>query len=326
MTGHDHGHHQAAGRTVALNLAVNIGLTLAKWTAFLLTGSPSLFGEAAHSTADTLNPVLLWTGHRRGPRPKCDRHPWGHGRETFFWSLVAAEVMLVLGAGLTAWRGLTALLTGQSPEYSPWSLGIMVFALLAELTTFTLAYRRLKAANGGRPAAGLGRSRDTVLLGVLLENGVDALGVVLALTGFGLFALTGQAVWDALFSLAIAAVLGVSSVFLIRRNRSLLVGEAAPPETAAAIARALRARAGLTEIVEITAVVRGPEEIHCRLRLRLDRERFVTGWCSGPAAEPYLAGDPVRWCLELTVRDLAAIRDAVRAAVPDITMVDIELT
>jgi len=325
MSGHDHGRPDGTGLTIALNLAVNLALTAAKWIAFLLTGSPSLFGEAAHSTADSLNPILLWIGFQRGRRPKDARHPFGHDRETFFMSLIAAEAMFILGACLTAWRGIATLISGDKPDFSPWSLGIMIFALAAEGFTFTLAYRKLKRENGGRAVAGLAKSRNTVLLGVLLENGVDTLGVVLAFLGFGLFALTGQPVWDALFSLAIAALLTASSVFLIVRNRSLIVGEAASPEVAAEIAAALAGRPAIAEVVSITAVIRGSDKIHCRLRLRLNQELFVDGWCSGPAAKPYLAGDPVRWSLDRVVRELADVKNAVRGQVRDLASVEIEL-
>ena len=323
MSGHHHDHGGTA-KTVAFNLAVNLFLTLAKWLAFALTGSPSLFGEAAHSTADSLNPILLWTGHRRGQRPKDGRHPFGHSRETFFWSLVAAQLMLLVGSLLTAYRGTLAIMTGAKPDYSPWSLGIMAFALLAESCTLTLAWRKINRERGANLAEKIGGSHDTVLLGVLLENGVDALGVILAFAGFGLFVLTGEPLWDAAFSLLIALTLFVSSVFLINRSRSLLTGEAAPADTVAEIRRALAGRAGIAEILEITAVLYGSERVHCRLRLRLDAEWFADRWCSGPASQPYLAGDPVLWTLQAVRAELAGIKAAVRAGAPEVRSVEIE--
>jgi len=324
MSGHHHDHGDGTGKTVAFNLAVNLVLTAGKWLAFALTGSPSLFGEAAHSTADSLNPIVLWVGHRRGRRPKDAEHPFGHGPETFFWSLIAAEVMFLLGACLTAWRGIATLVGGDRPDYSPWSLGIMGFALLAEGTTFALAYRKMRQESGGKIIEGLKSSRNTVLMGVLLENSVDSLGVLLAFAGFGLFALTGQPVWDALFSLAIAAVLATSSIFLIVRNRSLLVGEAAPAEVVEAVAAALRERPAVAEVVGITAVVRGPELIHCRLRLRLDPGAFIDGWRGQPGSHLRLDGAPVRWTLGEIAREAAAIKQLVRERVHDVSYVEIE--
>lgn len=323
MSGHhDHG-GDGTGKTVIVNLAVNVGLTAAKWLAFALTGSPSLFGEAAHSTADSLNPVLLWTGHRRGQLPKDERHPFGHGRETFFWSLVSAQMMLIIGACLTAWHGVETIVTGRGPEFSAWSLGIMAAALLAEGTTLTMAYRRLKRERGHGLVDKISSSNNTVLLGILMENGVDALGVVLASAGYGLFVLTGSVLCDAVCSLLIAAVLAASSLFLINRNRSLIVGEASRPEVIEAIAAAAK-RPSVREVVSVTAVMRGPDHVHCRLRLRLDNEWFVSGWCGGPSARPYLAGDPVRWCLTTLEQELAAIRGEIRRQVPEVSSLEIE--
>lgn len=269
---HDHGHDRT-GWTVALNLTVNLGLTVAKWFAYVLTGSPSLFGEAAHSTADSLNPIFQWIGHRRGQRPACPDHPHGHGRETYFWSLLAALLMLTLGAGFTAWHGIETMLTGRAPERSFVSLAIMAVALMAEGYTFFRAWRELKR-EGDSFWKRLRQSRNTVLLGILLENFVDTIGVVLAFAGFGLYWLTGNPYVDAVFSLLIAVVLLCSSLFLVARNRSLLVGESVG---AAERQRLLQAatHAIVAEVLELEAVAQGPDEVAVRLRVRLHRGRLV---------------------------------------------------
>jgi cation diffusion facilitator family transporter len=323
MSGHhDHG-GDGTGKTVILNLAVNVGLTIAKWLAFLLTGSPSLFGEAAHSTADSLNPILLWTGFRRGHRPKDERHPFGHGRETFFWSLISAQMMLLIGSCLTAWHGIETIITRRGPEFSAWSLGIMAAALLAESVTLTMAYRRLQRERGAGLMEKISGSNNTVLLGILMENGVDAMAVVLAFAGYGLFVLTGNVLCDAVCSLLIALVLAASSLFLINRNRSLLIGEKARPEIAEAIAAAA-SRPSVKEVVGVTAVMRGPDHVHCRLRLKLNDEWFVDGWCCGPSAKPYLAGDPIRWCLKHLETEIADIKHDIRRRVPEVSSLEIE--
>lgn len=319
---HDHG---GTGRTVIVNLAVNVVLTLAKWTAFACSGSPSIFGEAAHSTADSLNPLLLWIGHSRGRRPGCPRHPAGHGRETYFWSLIAAIVMLLVGSFLTAWHGIGMIVSGEAPEFSPLSFGIMTFALLAVSFNVVLAWRRLRLERGDGALDKIKGSRNTVLLGILLENGVDALAVLFAYAGFGLYLLTGEPLWDAAFSLLIAALLAVSSLFLIGRNRSLITGEAAPAEIVEAVAAALRACPAVAEVASVTAVIRGPEEVHCRLRLRLDPEVFVRGWNEYQPRIPGMPGAAVRWTLEALARETAGIERTVRERVRDVASVEIEL-
>ncbi len=324
MSGH-HDHGGGTGRTVVFNLTVNLVLTAAKWLAFGLTGSPSLFGEAAHSTADSMNPILLWIGHRRGERPASRRHPFGHGRETFFWSLIAALVMLTVGSFLTAWHGIDTIVTGRAPDYSPWSLGIMIFALAAESCTFTLAWLRLRKEQGEGIVGKIRGSRNTVLLGILLENGVDTLAVILALGGFGLFLLTGNPLWDAVFSLLIAATLACSSVFLIGRSRSLISGETAPETAIEAIRAAAAGCPSVREVLSVSAAAAGPERFVCRLRLRLDGEALNRRWGDGPAGSLAYAEEPVRWTVKAVARECEAVRAAVRLAVPEAADVDIEL-
>jgi divalent metal cation (Fe/Co/Zn/Cd) transporter len=121
---------------------------------------------------------------------------------------------------------------------------------------------------------GLRKSHNMVLLGVLLENGVDSLGVILAFTGFGLFALTGNPLWDALFSLAIAATLATSSIFLLIRNGSLLIGEAVDRQETEKIARVISGHPAVTELTSIYALVMSPGEFRCHAHLRLDYRRL----------------------------------------------------
>jgi len=233
--------------------------------------------------------------------------------------------MLLLGAGLTAYHGIRTIITGERPDYSPWSLGIMVFALAAEGFTLFLSWKKIQQERGATLADKIRGTRDTVTLGILLENGVDALAVLLAFLGFGLFALTGQPLWDAAFSLAIAALLATSSLFLINRNRSLLVGETAAAETVAEIVAAADSHQAVAEIVAVTTVMLDTDLVHCRLRLRLRSDGFVDRWCSGPAARPYLAGDPVTWTLSELTDELSSLRSAIKTSVPEVESVDIEI-
>lgn len=328
MSGHHHGHgcgHDHSGetkKTVILNLIVNLTLLAAKWVAYFLTGSPSLFGEACHSAADSANPAFLWIGYRRGRRPQDADHPFGHGRETFFWSIIAALVMLVVGSFLTAYHGIETIVSGEAPDYSPWSLGIMAFALLAEGYTVTLAFRRLLKEQGQGIFGRIRGSRNTVLLGVLLENAVDASGVLLAFTGFGLYLLTGNPLWDAGFSLAIAALLATSSLFLINKSRSLLMGEAVSPETVEAVRRAVLTRPAVAEITGLKAVTLDSEDFRCHVTVRLESRWFCD---AAQVRDWHCYHQPIRWTLEQVTAEVAAIRAAVIASVPHAAEVDVEL-
>lgn len=318
--GHDHG--SGTGKAVSVTLIVNLLITAAKWFAFAITRSPSLFGEAVHSTADSMNPIVLWIGHRRSGRPAHRRHPLGHGREAFFWSLIAAELMLVVGAVLTARHGIETIVTGHVPRPSVFALGVMAFAAAGEALSLAVVWRRMrKDMRGG---ARLRDSGNPLLLGLLIENGADILGVLLALSGYGLYMLTGAALWDGCFSLAIAALLAVSSLFLINRSRSLIIGEAAPAEIERTVVRTLRARRSIAEVRRVVTMLRGPEDIGCLVALRWDPDWFAARWraAASSAAQPQF---PVTWLFVLTRAETESIKEEVRAAAPGISQLEIEI-
>src|SRR5688572_4019550 len=320
--GHGHDHGSGTAKAVSVTLIVNIAIMAAKWFAFAITRSPSLFGEAAHSTADTLNPLVLWVGHRRSARPAHRRHPLGHGREAFFWSLIAAELMLVVGAVLTARHGIETLVTGHVPRVSTAALIVMGLAAVGETYSLVVVWRRLRRSM----LAGT-RFRDTgntMLLALLVENCADILGVALACAGYGLYVATGNAVWDAVFSLAIATLLAVSSLFLINRSRSLIIGEAAPPDIERTVIRAVQGRGSVAEVRRVVTVMRGPEDIGCIVVLRWNAEWFAAKWraLNGQAGQ---SQPVVPWVFALTRTETESIKEQVRELVPSITQLQIEI-
>lgn len=270
--GHCHHHHEGTAKAIFVSLAVNIMLTLLKWMAFLFTWSPSLFGEAAHSTADSLNPLLLWFGFRRSRKPKDKDHPLGHGREAFFWSLMAAQMMFIVGCVATAFHGVRSIVTGHVPVISWWAGGIMLFALVAEGYSLIVAWSNIKSADKEKRASASDavRSKNPIVQALVLENGADMLGVLLAVCGYGLYLLTGNPIWDGIFSLAIAALLACSSTFLIRRNMSLITGETADEQTHKNITETLKGIPTVMEIQEVVATMVGPEEVKCRVHVHLN--------------------------------------------------------
>lgn len=316
MSGHHHHHgHGGTRSAVIATLAVNLVITAAKWLAFAVTGSPSLFGEAAHSTADSMNPLVLWFGHRRSSRPSHPRHPHGHGREAFFWTLVAAIMMLAIGSALTASHGIESLRTGAVPDRSPVALGIMALAFVGESWSLLVVWRKLRAEARERHAR-IGDSRNPILLALLVENGADVLGVTLAFAGYGLFAVTGDPRWDGAFSLAIAALLACSSLFLINRSRSLIIGEAAPEETVRAIADAAK-RPSVAKVERVVAVMRSPHDVECRVTVSWDAKWFARRAMNGNGISATGLIDALR-------EETAALREAVRHAVHDVTQVDVD--
>ncbi|MFD5230158.1 cation diffusion facilitator family transporter [Streptomyces qaidamensis] len=220
-------------------LAANLVIAVAKAIGGLAAGSPALLSEAAHSVADSLNEVFLLAALRRSRRPADRRHPFGYGKERFFWSLLAAVGIFVMGGCFSFFQGFEALTGGAEEELGGYVAGLVVLgiALLAEGGSLVRALYQVRRQGGA--GAGL---RDPALRTVVAEDGTAVLGVTLAIVGMALHMITGQVVWEASASLAIGALLVYVAFRLGREARDQLIGEAADPETSGRIRELLRAQ------------------------------------------------------------------------------------
>ncbi|GHH85651.1 membrane protein [Streptomyces capitiformicae] len=200
---------------------------MAKTVGGLLAGSPALLSEAAHSVADSMNEVFLLAALRRSRRPADSRHPFGYGKERFFWSLLAAVGIFVMGGCFSFFQAVHALTGGSEESYDGYAAGLAVLgvALLAEGTSLLRALHQVRRQGGGP-----GGLRDPALRTVVAEDGTAVLGVTLAIVGMALHMATGQAVWEALASFAIGALLVYVAYWLGRDARDQLIGRAADPE------------------------------------------------------------------------------------------------
>ncbi|MFF3333950.1 cation diffusion facilitator family transporter [Streptomyces sp. NPDC002888] len=224
--------------TVLVALAANLVIAVAKAVGGLVAHSPALLSEAAHSVADSLNEVFLLAALRRSRRPADARHPFGYGKERFFWSLLAAVGIFVMGGCFSFFQGFEALRNGAEEELGGYVVGLIVLgvALLAEGASLLRALHQVRKQGG---AAGL---RDPALRTVVAEDGTAVLGVSLALVGMALHMVTGQVVWEASASLAIGALLVYVAYRLGRDARDQLIGEAADPEASSRIRALLEAQ------------------------------------------------------------------------------------
>lgn len=208
-------------------LAANLVIAVAKAVGGLAASSPALLSEAAHSVADSLNEVFLLAALRRSRRPADRRHPFGYGKERFFWSLLAAVGIFVMGGCFSFYQGVEALRNGAEEDLGGYVAGLVVLgvALLAEGGSL------LRALYQVRRQGGLGSGlRDPALRTVVAEDGTAVVGVTLAVVGMALHMVTGQVVWEASASLAIGALLVYVAFRLGRDARDQLIGEAADPE------------------------------------------------------------------------------------------------
>ena len=220
-----------SSRTVRVAFVANLCVALAKTVAAVISGSASMVAESAHSWADTGNQIFLLIANRRGARPADARHPMGHGREVYVWSLLAAVGLFVVGAAVSIWHGISDLLhEPRGHENYLIAYIVLGIALLFEGASFLQATRQLhdEAQTYDRDLLehALATS-DPTTRAVFAEDSAALIGLVIALSGIALHQLTGNAMWDALGSILVGVLLAVVAVILIDRNRRFLTGEPA---------------------------------------------------------------------------------------------------
>ncbi len=239
--------------TVLVALAANGLIAAAKSVAALMTGSASMVAEAAHSWADTGNEVFLLIGQRRGSRPRDRSHPRGYGRDTYVWSLFAAFGLFAVGSAVSVLHGIQQLgAPGGDEDSYLVNYVVLAVAFVLEGVSFTQAVRQTTddaRTWGLRPLSFINRTSNPTLRAVFLEDSAALVGLVLAAAGVGLHQLTGEAVWDAVGSIAVGVLLGAVAIFLTTRNREFLVGASLRPEQ---VSRVLATMLSHPEIQRVT--------------------------------------------------------------------------
>ncbi|MBN2800321.1 MAG: cation diffusion facilitator family transporter [Deltaproteobacteria bacterium] len=275
----------SGGSKTAVYAAIvgNTVVTIAKAGAFLLTGSGAMLAEAIHSLADVGNQALLAVGMKRAHRPPDERHPFGYGREAFVWALISAVGIFFIGCGVTVAHGVHTLTSGEAHEVGSVGLAlwVLLFSMVVEGASFGVAVRGVVLAARARGlglVAHIRTTGDPFGVAVLLEDFAALLGVLIAAASLGLVQLTHDPRWDGIGSIAVGLLLGVVAVFLIAKNKAMLVGQVALEQGSV---RELLASDPLIERVAVTrAAITGVDSIRVSAEVDLDGRRL---------AERYLA-------------------------------------
>lgn len=243
-------------------LAANCAIAVVKFVVAFATGSAAMIAEAVHSLADTGNQVLLLTGMRRSRRVADEEHPFGYGKEQYFWSLLVAILIFFVGAIVSLYEGVHKLVD-PSPVQHAWAIYVVLGAsIVLEGGSFFVAMRAFRAQNPGiRVLAALRRTRDLNLATVLFEDSAALLGLVVALTGVALAQATGIQRFDGAASAVIGLILAGVAFFLAGKARALLVGAAADPAVVARIDTAIRSFSEVDRTGELLTMHRGPDRI-----------------------------------------------------------------
>lgn len=258
-------------RTLLIAFAANLGIAASKFVAAAFTGSSAMLTEGVHSLVDSANQLLLIWGRRQSGKPADDRHPFGYGRELYFWSFVVAVMVFALGAGVSVYEGIIHILEPE-PAVSPAiAYGILLVALLLEGGSTWAAYKDFKAAKGALGwFEAVRRSKDPPAFIVLLENGAAMAGLVAAAIGLMLSQLTGNPFFDGAASVVIGAILGLTAFVLAVESKALLIGEAAEPEIVEGLRAAAAGRGGIVGIGRILAVHSAPDQIIALMSVDFD--------------------------------------------------------
>ncbi|GLZ38483.1 cation diffusion facilitator family transporter [Actinokineospora sp. NBRC 105648] len=261
----------AGGSTKAIlaALAANGGIAVAKFIGFLVTGSSSMLAESVHSVADTSNQGLLLLGQKTSQRRATTEHPFGFGRDRYFYSFIVALMLFSLGSVFALYEGIHKVSEPEALTSPLVAVAILVVAVGLESYSFYTAIVESRKIKGDVSWWGFIRqSRTPELPVVLLEDAGALLGLVLALFGVGLTVITGDPVWDAVGTLCIGVLLGVIAVILIIEMKSLLIGEGATPAELARIEDEL-ATGKVERIIHLRTQYIGPEELLVAAKIAL---------------------------------------------------------
>jgi len=229
--------------------------------------------EGVHSVVDSTNQLLLLWGRKASRRPADQYHPFGYGREIYFWSFVVAVLVFALGAGVSVYEGILHIAEPE-PAVSPIiAYGVLLVAFLLEGGSTWEAFKEFKEAKGKLGwIKAIQQSKDPTGFIVLLENGAAMFGIIAAAVGLGVSQFTGDPRYDGAASIVIGAILGITAFFLAYESKALLIGEAADPEIVTALRDMVEAKQGVTTVGEILTVHSAPDEITAMLSVDFDDE------------------------------------------------------
>ena len=257
-------------RTVHWAIAANLVITLAKAVAGGLSGSAALLAEAAHSAADTGNQLLLRVSLARAEKPPDEEHPFGFGRERFFWALLVAVLMFVLGAIFSVGEGVLAFYVGLGRDRFVLLYAVLALSLVAESVSLTRVLRELRRSAAEAKFSlrdYLRASTDPTTKTVLFEDVAGVIGVLVAAAGIGAHQATGRRAWEGVASIVIGLGLGAVAFELGSTSKDLLIGTPARAAELARIHEAITAHPEVGEIVDLRTVHTGPHDLFVAVRL-----------------------------------------------------------
>ena len=253
---------QTSTRTLVVALLANLGIAASKFVAAAITGSSAMLTEGVHSVVDSTNQLLLMWGRRQAKRKPDHLHPFGYGRELYFWSFVVAVLVFSLGAGVSVYEGIQHIAHPEPPVSPVIAYAVLLVAFLLEGWSTLEAFGDFKKSKGDLSwFKAVRQSKDPPAFIVLLENGAAMAGIIAAAIGLLLTQLTHNAVFDGGASIVIGVILGFTAALLAHESKGLLIGEAADPVLVEDLRRLASEQDGVVGVGYVLTVHSSPDQI-----------------------------------------------------------------
>lgn len=266
-------------KAILAALLANLGIAVAKFIAWALSGSASMLAEAIHSVADSGNQLLLMLGGRKAAKQADQAHPFGYGRERYVSAFVVSIVLFSLGGLFAVYEGIEKLTHPHAIDHTWWWLPLVVLVIAICLESYSLrtAVRESNAVRDKSQSwlSFVRRSKAPELPVVLLEDTGALTGLTFALLGVGLTLITGNPVFDALGTLMIGLLLIVIALILGMETKSLLVGEGANPADHDRIVDAISGGPDVVKLIHIKTLYLGPDELMVAAKIALTADKTV---------------------------------------------------
>jgi cation diffusion facilitator family transporter len=257
-------------RAIYAAIGANLAIAITKFIAASFTRSSAMISEGIHSLVDTGNGGLLLLGIKRSQKPADAAHPFGHGKELYFWTLIVAIMIFAVGGGVSAYEGLLHILRPEPIANPLWNYIVLGLAIVFEGYSFAVAFRAFQTVQGNQSIwRSIHTSKDPTTFTVLFEDTAALLGLVVALAGVYLAQVFNNPFFDGAASIVIGIILALVAVLLAYESKGLLVGEAADPETIKNIRRLAESDHCVQRVDNILTMHFGPNSILLALDVRL---------------------------------------------------------
>ncbi|HEV8428754.1 MAG TPA: cation diffusion facilitator family transporter [Pyrinomonadaceae bacterium] len=254
-------------------IAGNVAIAVTKFVAAMMTGSSAMLSEAIHSVVDTGNGGLILLGVRKSRKPPDSDHPFGHGHELYFWTLIVGVLIFAVGGGMSTYEGILHILHPSLPENPMWSYSVLGVAAVFEGTTWLFGWKAFSAERGRRGVfETIHDTKDPTSFTVLLEDSAALLGLLFAFLGIFLGRVLELPYLDGAASVVIGLLLCGVAVLMVYESKGLLIGEALDRESLRSIHQMVEADPAVERVQHLHSMYLGPHEVLLTIELRFRSE------------------------------------------------------